>query len=296
MCSVCPNRSEHCAASAAPAKLPVFGNGLTAWRQTNTQNFPAERSLDPDDWDALRSLGHQAWDDMVDYLASVRERPAWQALPTGSKALFEQPVPRAPSPSEEVYALVRDHVLPYPTNNIHPRFWSWVGGTGTPTQMIADMVISAMNSASLGFDEAASTYVELQLLDWLKSLLRFDADSSGLLVSGGSMANLVGLAAARTAAAPYDVRERGVDTAREPRLVFYASTETHSSIRKGIELLGLGSESLRLVPVDNHFRIDLETLKQQIAVDRAAGPQARVHRWQRGNRQYRRHRRAARLG
>ena len=236
-----------------------------------TDDLPAERSLDPEDWEQIRRLGHRAWDDMVDYLATVRERPVWQPIPERSKAVFSEPVPRAPSAAEDVYALVREHVLPYPTNNIHPRFWSWVGGTGTATQMIADMVTSAMNSASLGFDEAASTYVELQLLDWLKSLLGFSADSSGLLVSGGSMANLVGLAAARTAIAPYDVRERGVDNADQPRLVFYASSETHSSVRKGIELLGLGRESLSLIPVDDDFRIDLERLKERIRHDRAAG-------------------------
>lgn len=232
---------------------------------------PGERSFDPEDWDELRRLGHRAIDDAIDYLAQVRERPAWQPVPQATKALLEGEVPRGPTDVEAVYDLVREHVLPYPTNNIHPRFWSWVGGTGTPTQLIADLVISAMNSASLGFDETASTYVELQLLDWLKQMLGFDENASGLLVSGGSMANLVGLAVARTHTAPYDVRERGVDSAQHPRLVFYASTETHSSVRKGVELLGLGSESLRLVEVDEEFRIDVRALSARIRADREAG-------------------------
>ena len=274
MCSGCARRTGHCAAAAHTAKLFCFdGQSVMAVNPSDdpSDDPTAERSLDPEDWTALRRLGHEAWDDMVDYLASVRERPVWQPIPERARSLFSEPVPRAPTAVDEVYAQVREHILPYPTNNIHPRFWSWVGGTGTATQMISDMVMSAMNSASLGFDEAASTYVELQLLDWLKSLLGFDADSSGLLVSGGSMANLVGLAAARTAIAPYDVRERGVDIALQPRLVFYASTETHSSVRKGIELLGLGRESLSLVPVDDDFQINLHDLRDRIRQDRAAG-------------------------
>ncbi|NOX70662.1 MAG: amino acid decarboxylase [Gammaproteobacteria bacterium] len=230
-----------------------------------------ERSLDPDSWEDLRSLGHRALDDMVDFLQSVGERPAWQPLPDATKSLLAEPLPMKPSPRDEVYADVRAHILPYPTNNIHPRFWSWVGGTGTPTQLIADMLISTMNSASLGMDEVASSHVELQLLDWLKSMFDYPADASGLLVSGGSMANLVGLAVARTHIAPYDVRDKGIDTNNHPRLIYYSSIEGHSSIRKGIELLGLGTESLRMIPVLDDFTIDLAALEIAIADDRKAG-------------------------
>jgi glutamate/tyrosine decarboxylase-like PLP-dependent enzyme len=230
-----------------------------------------ERSLDPEDWEELRKLGHRAFDDVVEYLKSVRERPVWQALPAASRELFAEPPPQQPTPRDEVYDQVRDHVLPYPTGNIHPRFWSWVGGTGTPTQLVADLVISAMNAGGLGFDEVASTHVELQLLNWLKSLLGYPADASGLLVSGGSMANLVGLAVARTHMAPYDVRDSGVDTDKHPRLKYYASTEAHSCIRKAIELIGLGSRSLHLIPVRDDFSIDIDKLRDAIARDRAAG-------------------------
>jgi len=232
-----------------------------------------ERSLDPDDWEAFRGTVHRAVDDLVDYLRDVRQRPVWQALPEQDKELFNEPPPHDGESLDEIYDDIRRHILPYPTNNIHPRFWSWVGGTGTPSQLVADMVISAMNSASLGFDEVASSYVELQVLDWFKDLLGYPRDASGLLVSGGSMANLVGLAVARTAAARYDVREHGVDLSMGPRLVYYASTETHSSVRKAVELLGLGARSLRLVPVRDDFTIDTDALAGAIDADRRSGLQ-----------------------
>jgi glutamate/tyrosine decarboxylase-like PLP-dependent enzyme len=230
-----------------------------------------ERSLDPEDWDAFGALAHRALDEMIDYLQTIRERPVWQPLPENAKARFREPLPRAPSPGSDVYEQVQEHILPYPTNNIHPRFWSWVGGTGTPTQLIADMVISTMNSAGLGFDEVASSHVELQLLDWLKTLFGFPTDASGLLVSGGSMANLVGLAVARTSKAPYDIRADGVDADSHPRLMYYASTETHSSVRKAVELIGLGNESLRMIPVNADFTIDIVALRAAIEEDRANG-------------------------
>jgi len=231
----------------------------------------AEKSLDPDDWEELRALGYRAFDDVIEYLKTVRDRPVWQPLPREARELFNEPLPVEPSPRGQVYEEVRDHILPYPTGNIHPRFWSWVGGTGTPTQLVADIVISAMNAGGLGFDEVASTHVEIQLLNWLKSMLGYPADASGLLVSGGSMANLVGLAVARTHMAPYDVRDSGVDVSEHPRLIYYASSETHSSVRKAIELIGLGSASLHIVPVRDDFTIDIDELHDAIARDRAAG-------------------------
>jgi len=230
-----------------------------------------EKNLDPDNWDEFQKLAHRVVDDLVDYLKTVGDRPVWKALPSDSKNLFSESLPITGSPESEVYEEVKNHILPYPTNNIHPRFWSWVGGTGTPSQLIADMVISAMNSGSLGLDETASTHVELQLLSWLKSLLDYPQDASGLLVSGGSMANLVGLAVARTQVSNYDVRDEGIDVNKFPRLVYYSSTETHSCIRKAIELLGLGSKSLRLIPTNDDFTVNLQLLKSAIKKDRDNG-------------------------
>ncbi len=240
-------------------------------KHTERSDAPTERSLDPDDWDAFRKLGHEAFDDMVDYLQSVSERPVWRPLPESARTLFQEHAPAEGMGAAAVYAQVQQHVLPYPTGNIHPRFWSWVGGTGTTTQLLADMVISTMNSCSLGFDEAASSHVELQLVGWLKELLGYPLDASGLLVSGGSMANLVGLAVARTAGAKYDVRATGINTRNQARLMYYASTETHSSVRKAIELLGLGSESLRLIPVLSDFSIDVAALRDAIRSDKDKG-------------------------
>jgi aromatic-L-amino-acid decarboxylase len=230
-----------------------------------------ERSLDPENWDELRALGHRVLDDMVDYLQTIRDRPVWRPLPESAKRLFCMTLPLSGSGAAAVYDRIRDDILPYPTGNIHPRFWSWVGGTGTPAQLIADMVISTMNSAGLGFDEVASTHVELQLLDWLKEMLGYPATASGLLVSGGSMANLVGLAVARNRMSGFDIRKLGVNADNEPRLIFYASSETHSSVRKAVELLGLGNESLQTIPVLDDFTINLVALREAIESDRRRG-------------------------
>lgn len=238
---------------------------------TQTEGRTREIDLDPEDWGAFASLSHEALDDIMGYLAGVRERPVWQRMPEQTQDFLQQPLNEKPVDLGIVYTDFKEHVLPFPTGNIHPRFWSWVSGTGTPLGMLAEMLAAGMNSINLGFDEAASTHVELQVIDWLKKLLVLDDKTSGLLVSGASMANLVGLAVARTVKSGYDVRRYGLGYDSYPRPIIYASTETHSSVRKAIELLGFGTESLRWIEVDKRFRVDLRDLERQIADDRRAG-------------------------
>lgn len=229
-----------------------------------------EIGFDPDEWTGIRETGQRILDDMFDYLATVGERPVWRRLPEATRSFLKEPgLAEHGQALEEVYDEVVEHVLPYPSGNIHPRFWSWVGGTGSAQGMLADLIAAAMNNCVLGFDEAAPSHVELQLIEWLKTLFGFPAESSGLCVSGGSMANLVGLTVARNACAGFDVRKDGV--AAGPPLRVYASTETHSSVQKAVELLGLGREAMVHVPVDSDFRIDLDALARRMEADVARG-------------------------
>jgi aromatic-L-amino-acid/L-tryptophan decarboxylase len=93
-------------------------------------------------------------------------------------------------------------------------------------------------------------------------------ESSGVLVSGGTIANLIGLAVARHAKAGFDVREHGLQSYPGPRLVFYASAETHGWCRKAAELLGLGNSTFRRVPTGGDFRMDVAALRTLIDSDR----------------------------
>ena len=229
----------------------------------------AEESLDPEDWGSIRALGHQMVDDMMTYLEQVRERPVWEPIPEEVKARLREPLPLEPQDPERVYEKFIQDVLPYPMGCIHPRFWGWALGTGTPLDMLAEMLAAGMNSNTAGGDHMAN-YVEAQVLTWLKEMLGYPAEASGLLVSGGSMAYLVGLAVARNAMAGFDVRQSGV-SASPKRMTVYASSETHSSVQKAIELLGLGTNSLRLIPVNSDFQIELSALETAISEDRDSG-------------------------
>ncbi len=232
--------------------------------------IPEEETLDPEDWASARALGYRMIDDMVDYLKTLRERPAWQHAPDEIKAHFSSPLPLDPQPPEKVYEEFLEYVLPYPIGNIHPRFWGWVMGTGTVLGAFAEWLAAAMNTSTGGLDHHSANYVERQVIDWIKEILDYPASASGLLTSGCSDANLIGLAVARNTKSGYDLRRMGVQAAPR-RMRLYASQEIHSSIQKAAELLGLGSDALCLVPVNDDFQMDPEALKASIARDRKDG-------------------------
>jgi glutamate/tyrosine decarboxylase-like PLP-dependent enzyme len=230
-----------------------------------------EESLDPQDWEAFRDLAHHMLDDMLDYQQQVRQRPVWQPVPAEVKDFLKQPLPQEPQAHQQVYQDFVENVLPYPMGNIHPRFWGWVMGNGTPFAAMAELLAATMNPNMGGGDHGAN-YVEIQVLDWLKEMFGYPAEASGLLVSGASMANLVGLTVARNTLAGYDIRSKGLRGG--PRqMVLYASEEVHSCVHKAAELLGLGREALRLIPVNADYEMDLEALERAIAADQEAGLQ-----------------------
>ncbi|HEX9207771.1 MAG TPA: pyridoxal-dependent decarboxylase [Steroidobacteraceae bacterium] len=231
---------------------------------------PAE-SLDPQDWEALRQLAHRAIDDGFDHLQHVRDRPVWQPVPDAVVARLQGPAPRLPQGAESAYQDFRDWVLPYPMGNTHPRFWAWFMGNGTPFTAVADFLAAVLNP-NMGGGNHVGNHVEAQVIDWSREIVGFPAGASGLLVSGGSMANFVGLAVARNARAGVDVRAEGVAAIPKP-LVTYASVEVHSCVQKAIESLGLGAKSLRKVPVNDRYEIEVGALERMVAEDRAAGRQ-----------------------
>lgn len=243
--------------------------------------FPAEPrvSFDPAtdaDWEALRQLGHRMLDEMLDAQRQLPESPAWQPMPAGHQAAFETPGPVHGIGADAAYAKFSAQVLPYGLGNWHPRFFGWVQGNGTPLAMLADMLASGMNPHLSGFNQAP-VLVEQQVIRWFSEWFGLSG-ASGLLVTGGTMANVHALACARVIGAQRlgrEVRRDGVqnwpDTTGASPLVFYGSTETHGWANKAAEWLGLGSRAFRHVPVHDDFTIRVDALETQIAADRAAG-------------------------
>lgn len=246
-----------------------MGLSNTASKKMETQQpITSVDSLDPENWDAARQLMHQMVDDAVDYLSSIRERPVWQAMPPEVLDSFKAPVPQKATPAEAVYQEFTKNILPYPMGNIHPKFWAWYMGSGTLSGVMGDFWASIMNP-NLGGGNHSANQVEAQVVDWMKEIMGFPSSSSGLLVSGGSMANMVGLTVARNVKAGYDIRKEGLQSGSD--MVVYGSVEVHSCNQKALEILGLGTKSLVKIPVKEDYSMNIKALEAQIKADRANG-------------------------
>ncbi len=226
-------------------------------------------TLDPENWEEMRELAHQMVEDALDYIEHARERPAWKAVPDEVRERLRAPAPREPSDPDQVYEEFRRDIFSYPMNTTHPRFWAWYMGSGTVMGALADFLAATMNP-NLGGGNHVAPLVESQVISWLRAMLDFPENASGLLTSGASMANFTGIAVARNSNCGYDVRREGVLAAPGP-LTVYASTEVHSCNQKAVETLGLGTNGMRHIPVNPDYTIDLQALERQVTKDRAAG-------------------------
>ena len=229
---------------------------------------PSE-TLDPDNWDSLRAQGHRMLDDMLDHLANVRDRPVWQPIPDDVRARFRDELPHAPSNLQDVYREFTDFIAPYSTGNTHPGFMGWVHGGGSAIGMLAEMLAAGLN-ANLGGRDHIPIAVERQIVEWMRSLFGFPATTSGIFVTGTSMANLMAILVARTAVLGQPVRQQGIG-ARGALLTAYTSTAAHGCIAQGMDLAGFGRDALREIPIDRLHRIDVGALRTRIALDRACG-------------------------
>lgn len=208
-------------------------------------------------------------DDMLDYLEHIREHPVWQPIPQEVRALFREGLPREPSDLAAVHGTFMRDILPFAVGNAHPGFMGWVHGGGTPVGMLAEMLAAGLN-ANLGGRDQIPVEVERQILRWVRELFGFPEAASGLFVTGSSMANLIAVLVARTAADGTAVRHQGV-AAGGKRLVAYASAGAHGCIAQAMDIAGLGIDALHIIPVNEQFQMDIAALEHAIAADRKSG-------------------------
>ena len=226
-------------------------------------------TLDPSDWPDFRALAHRMLDDILDYVENIRSRPVWQPIPEEARLRFHGDLPEAASDLAAVHEEFMRFILPYGTGNVHPGFMGWVHGGGTPVGLLAEMLAAGLN-ANLGGRDHVPIEVERQIVRWMRRIFGFPESASGLFVTGTSMANLIGILIARDAALGFETRSVGV-AGSPKRLAAYASEAAHSSIGKAMDIAGIGSGALRLIPVDGRHRMDLGALETAIQADRSRG-------------------------
>jgi aromatic-L-amino-acid decarboxylase len=225
------------------------------------------RGLDPEDWSDLRALGHRMIDDMIDHLAGVRDRPVWRPMPPQARAAFHTTLPHTGEGAVAAYDRFREEILPYELGNTNPRFMGWVHGGGNPVGMLAELLAGGLN-ANLGGRDHAPVEVERQVIRWSAEMLGMPSQTSGQLVTGTSMANLIAVLVARTHRLGPQVRRQGICG---QKLRAYTSRAAHSCVPRAFDMAGFGSAALHGIATDAEHRIDLAALRARIAADRAAG-------------------------
>jgi aromatic-L-amino-acid decarboxylase len=225
---------------------------------------PNTVSLDPSA-DEIRHWGKSSIEMMAKYLDSITTKRVYPE--TSSRQIrekLERELPIEGSSFDQLLTTFSDAIVPLSRANGHPRMFGYVQSPGTAVAAIADLLASTLN-ANLTAWRSAPAGVELErlTLDWIKQIVGLNASAAGLLVSGGSIANLAAIAAARESRNPSGAPGKG--------LRIYASEETHHSINKAAALLGIGHENVRTIAVDDRFKIRVDHLIETIEADRSAG-------------------------
>jgi aromatic-L-amino-acid decarboxylase len=211
---------------------------------------------------------------VTEYFSEVSNLPVFPETSGGDTiAKIGTTLPFAGQPLEELLDDCRT-ILANSRHNGHPRFFGYVASPATPPGAFADLIASALNANQTSWRSGpAATEIERTVISWLAELIGYgsnDLPAHGLLTSGGSMANLTALLMAHRAKSEPDVASTGLWNSAAP-MTIYASDQIHMSIPKAADILGLGRAQVRLIPCDDHFRMDLSVLRQTIAGDLASG-------------------------
>jgi glutamate/tyrosine decarboxylase-like PLP-dependent enzyme len=218
----------------------------------------------------VREMVTQALEVVARYYDELPAMPVMPVTTAGAvRDLLSKPLPTEPATVTDALRIVRDVVYPLSRHNGHPRFFGYVASPGSAAAIMGELLAAGLNANVTSWRSApAAAEIEHVVIDWLKTMIGCDSRAAGVLVSGGSMANLSALAVARTRADP-DIGRFGAG--RRGSLQVYTSSEAHFSIEKAARLLGIGSENVQAIPTDTSLRMDLAELDRRIDRDRRAG-------------------------
>lgn len=217
----------------------------------------------------FREVGHRVVDILSEYLEHIEEKPVFPNVePSTLTQFFAEPLPRDPSPAENVLQELEEKLLPNCTNVGHPGYMGLITPSPNPVGIIADLICSALNQNIGAYAIGpAAVAMERRTVRWLTDLAGYGENAGGNLTSGGMMANFIGIKLARDYVSRDRIQHHGV----QERWAVYASEERHVSVDKAVDAVGLGRTALRALPTDAEFRLRLDALEAAIAEDKKRG-------------------------
>ncbi|MEO0333854.1 MAG: aminotransferase class I/II-fold pyridoxal phosphate-dependent enzyme, partial [Bacteroidota bacterium] len=177
-------------------------------------------------------------------------------------SLFDENIPEQGEDFNEILTKAKTDIFPNNMYLNHPRFFAWVPGPSNFISVMADTLASGYNVFS-GIERAgaAANQIERLVIRWLTKSLSLGENAGGVLTSGGSAANLIGLCTAREVLLDGD----------RSKAVIYGSDQTHKSNFKALKVLGFSADQLRVLPTDESFRLSIKHLRTQLARDKQVG-------------------------
>jgi aromatic-L-amino-acid decarboxylase len=233
-----------------------------------TYNKKIEETLDPENWEDMRALGHKMLDDMIDFQRDSAKREYRRTTPQAVEDI-SVPLPTKGEGEKKVFDIYKRSIKPHSGSTLSPRFWGAVAGTGSTYGMLAGMLTYGLNACLEGIP-SVDGYVHRQVIDWIKEMLDYPKESGGVLVSGGSEANFTALAVARNARSEIDMKTEGMQSVPR-KMIVYVSDGGHHCLERSVELLGIGEGNLRWIPSDDNYRIKIDALRETISRDRKSG-------------------------
>src|SRR2546430_10655372 len=199
--------------------------------------------LDPE---LMRHLGYRTIDMLVDRIAGPAGPVVRSATPEDLQERLAMPPPEDPVAFDEILDGLERDVLPFVARISHPGYLAFIQGEGTWPGALGDLIASALNIDTCWWLGASGpSALELVVLDWLRQWVGYPEQAAGVLVSGGSAANLTALACAR------ETRIGEMDE----NAVVYMSDQTHSSVAKAARGLGFRPDQVRVIPTDQLGRM-----------------------------------------
>ena len=247
----------------------MFGcRSLDRW--TGTPQSP--RVLNPDesptnplelDRETMRAMGYAVVDRLIERITTLANDAAWRGAPRAElEPRLSEPAPVAPGDFNALLDRLYSDVLPFTARVDHPRFLAFVPGCPTWPGILGDFIAAGHNIfQGTWLGSSGPSALELVVLDWFKQWVGYPPGAAGLLLSGGSVANLTALACARAQLSAEDLA----------RAVVYFSAESHSSVAKAARVLGFPAEHVRAIPADELGRLDVGPLVAAVENDRATG-------------------------
>ena len=183
---------------------------------------------------------------------------------TDVAALIDTSFPAGGDTLEQLVAQVTNATDRYPRRNTHPGFFGWIAPSGLPSDPLAHAMVSVLNENVGGYwSSPVGTTIEKTVIRWLADLVKFPQQSEGVLLSGGSMANMSGLAAALAKRCGPGYREQGLAAFSESsKPIIVCSEAAHFSIRRAAVMLGIGTDNIIAVDTDDQFRMRVDRLAE----------------------------------